>query len=73
MGLSQSLPAHTAINLDPILLRECARIWRLSKSELPPSPYEVAMMDIARLQVVTWAEIEQFYADEDERKKRGLT
>ena len=76
MGISQFLD-HTAITIDPLLLKECNQIWQISlrvnPAALPPSPYEVAMMDVARLQVVTWAEIEQFYADEDERKQRGLS
>ena len=71
MGVSQFL-THTAITIDPLLLDECERIWRVSGAALPPSPYEVAMMDISRLQVVTWAEIKRFYADEDERKQKGL-
>jgi len=70
MGIATTLE-HTAFTLDPLLLRECVRIWKASGSQLPPSPYEVAMMDVARLQVVTWAEIERFYADEEERKSKG--
>jgi len=70
MGMSTTLN-HTAITIDPLLLDECLRIWRVSKTSLPPSPYEVAMMDVARLEVVTWAEIVRFYEDEDQRKSKG--
>ena len=60
------------ITIDPVLLDECARIWRMSGYQgLPPSPYEVMVMDVARLQVVTYVEILQWEADTEKRRKMG--
>ena len=72
MGVMTSL-SHTAITIDPLLLDECVEIWWASKSPLPPSPYDIADFESSgRAQVVTWAQIKQYYLDEGERKRQGL-
>jgi hypothetical protein len=71
MGFVTTL-ANTAITIDPMLLDECDRIWRMSGNELPPCPYEVAKLSLARYQVITWRGIKRYYEDEPKRKAQGM-
>jgi hypothetical protein len=71
MGFMTTLP-QTALTIDPLLLEECDTIWKMSGSELPPCPYEVEKLSLARYQVVTWRQIKRYYEDEPKRKAQGL-
>ena len=63
--------SHTALTIDPLLLEECDRIWEMSGDSLPPCPYEVSKLSLARYQVITWRQIKRYYKDEAKRNQMG--
>jgi len=71
MGFATFLD-NTALTIDPRLLDECYRIWRMREFKgLPPDPYDVVNLSLCSYEVLTWAEIVRFYEDEDKRKALG--
>jgi len=73
MGFATTI-SQTRLTIDPRLLDECYKIWKLRDFRgLPPDPHEVYAMSTARYQVFTWAEIRRWVKDEDKRKAAGAT
>lgn len=69
----REMPDISGITTDPELLIKCVNIWRMRGfSDVPPDPYEVAMMNTIQQEVVIMANFIDFIRDEPKRLAASL-